>query len=221
MDEHMECKVQHWLTQLHATAIILTPTIRICHCHCEHILTVVQQLEPYVHKQDDDEEGERATDDTRNGDAIMPTHTSSHPPPSTGVSRSYIEHDALYWLNLLSKGTFKSLLSSIHQLSTLSDRGAKQLHTDIEYMINVLSALGVAVPETIQRLNQWLQATEMQMMEAAKGTNTNKHADADATFDLHFSELSSEQRKLLRHLIICRGWKTMGSSDFIMTRLEH
>jgi len=91
--------------------------------------------------------------------------TPSSPPfpASAPAPPAYVESDALYWLGLLSRGTFKALLSSVHQLALLSDRGATQLATDLEYLVNVLSALGLQMPPLILKLALWLQWSEATM----------------------------------------------------------
>lgn len=220
----------------------------------EHLLTVVQQLEPYVKKQEEDEDEDDENQNNENEEAkriederaqamaldnnneqtpvaLMtpkpsPT-TNSTSKDTSSSSPSYLEHDALYWLNLLSKGTFKSLLSCLYQLTALSDRGARQLHTDFEYLSNVLTALGLAIPSTIAKLDSWLQANEQQMMDAAKMSAANSNSNNamntpnEGVLELRLDELNAEQKKLLKHLIVCRKWNKMAADTWIQARINN
>jgi len=139
--------------------------------------------------------------------------TPSSPPfpASAPAPPAYVESDALYWLGLLSRGTFKALLSSVHQLALLSDRGATQLATDLEYLVNVLSALGLQMPPLILKLALWLQWSEATMQ--------TKLAEGSAG-EWRLDELQPEDKQMLRHVIHCRRFKGIETDARIQAKLN-
>ena len=168
----------------------------------EHLLTLVQQLEPYVSKQDDD--------DHHDADDANQQNDHTHDASSSSV---YLEHDALYWLNLLSKGTFKHLISSIHQIPLVSERGGRQLACDLEYLVNVLQALGLTIPPTILKLQVWLTWNESQM--------SSKLNDGRAGDECMLSELSNEEKTMLKQVCKCRRFKNIQTDQNIQAQLNH
>ena len=174
----------------------------------EHLLTLVQQMEPYVAKQADEESVENGTSSS---ELIAPPSAPSllpnAPPPPI-----YPEHDALYWLSLLSKGTFKHLISSIHQLNGLSERGSKQLACDLEYLVNVLSALGLTIPSTMSKLQFWLQWNETQLLDSL--------SEGRATDDCTLDELTADERHMLRQIIRARRFKQIEGNAQLQARLN-
>lgn len=184
----------------------------------EHLLTLVQQMEPYVTKQAEDDDEDVASSTPIGGDLAalpssshLPLHASSllaaSPPPP-----SYLEHDALYWLDLLSKGTFHHLLSAVQRLTYLSDRGAKQLACDVDYLVHVLAALGVAIPTAVARMQVWLAWNEAHaMQQVAAGM-----ADEETRVD----ELTTEERQMMRHLIKARRFKQTEAEKHATARTQ-
>ena len=182
----------------------------------EHLLTLVQQLEPFVKGDDDDEQD--GANNASGGEGTRLSMASSSPfGPSTPASTSalpsahpappsYLESDALYWLNLLCKGTFKSLLGSFAQINVLSERGAKQLATDLEYLVNVLSALGLQMPNSVIKLTLWLQTNETTLAQKLTAGST---ASVGVESEWNIGELSVEERRVLRQLIRCRKFTSI------------
>jgi hypothetical protein len=172
----------------------------------EHLLTLVQQLEPYVKGSEEEEEVSHAAATPSAAARKFSTPTSPFTqvtPASSSAPSTYVENDALYWLNLLSRGTFAALLSSFPAIPQLSERGARQLSTDLEYLINVLSALGLTIPPIIHKLTAWLTWSESTLAARISG------ADSSAEEHLKLSELHAEEKQILRQLIRCRHFKTI------------
>jgi hypothetical protein len=192
----------------------------------EHLLTLVQQLEPYV-KAEEEDEAESGLEVGRSGTTsslvseLSPSFTAAVPTTSSALSPpDYVESDALYWLSLLSRSTFRSLVSGVLSLRALSTRGARQLGTDVEYLINVLSALGLPMPPLVLKLAAWLALTEAQLAEAlAQGgskTNalpvdspTSTNAASVTAVEWRVDALTTEEKQMLRHLIRVRRFKTI------------
>ena len=105
----------------------------------EYLLTVVQQIEPFVAKQRDDEQ------EADSGAAAISV-SGAGGSSLDDKPQQYLELDASYWLQRLSFGTCSLLCSSICSLphSTLqSPETCRQLAADLEYVANVLQALNI------------------------------------------------------------------------------
>ena len=61
------------------------------------------------------------------------------------------------WLDTLAHATSARYMCCILQLPTLSENGARQLATDVGYLLNVLSALGVAPSSVLEHLLEVLE----------------------------------------------------------------
>jgi hypothetical protein len=163
----------------------------------EHLLTLVQQLEPFTKGSEEEEENSNATTPVGKHTPVSLTDTST----SASVPPSYVESDALYWLQLLSRGTFRLLLTSVLSLTILTDKGARQLSTDIEYLVNVLSALGLSMPPLVLKLSLWLSWNESNtLMKLSQGS-----AGEEWTLD----GLAAEEKHMLRHVLKCRRFKNI------------
>lgn len=97
----------------------------------EQLLTILQQLEPFV---------------------LQEPQEPQTPQNSQDVDQAEVEEDgtdkieskdAMFWLRMLAKSVEKIIQSQTQQIPRLSDRGGKQLACDIEYFGTVLTALGV------------------------------------------------------------------------------
>jgi len=185
----------------------------------EHLLTTVQQLEPFTRAEDEEEEqdGEQLNEGEETQKQPRVTVTST--PTGSPLPPVYVESDALYWLQLLSAGTFRLLLSRVLSVPVLSPRGARQLATDLDYLLNVLLALGIAAPTLAKRLAHWLHCSEQDMSQAlAAGHTTSAAADATMTTTVaagatatdapaRIVDMQPEEKQMLRHIIKARRWK--------------
>jgi hypothetical protein len=194
----------------------------------EHLLTLVQQLEPYVKAEEEDEKESglqvgRSGTTSSLGSELSPSSTAAVPATSSVLSPpDYVESDALYWLSLLSRNTFRSLVAGVLSLRALSTRGARQLGTDVEYLINVLSALGLPMPPLVLKLAAWLALTEAQLAAAlaqggsianasavASDSPTSAGAASAIAADWRVDTLTVEEKQVLRHVIRIRRLKAI------------
>ena len=101
----------------------------------EYLLTVVQQIEPFVAQQRDDELL-----------AAEATAASTATGTAGSTTERYVELDASYWLQRLASGTCSLLCSSICSLpqTALQSTGTcRQLAADLDYIANVLQAINI------------------------------------------------------------------------------
>lgn len=181
----------------------------------EYLLTLINQLEPLLEKQKLArlEEKQQPND----GSSSTTSSTSAH----SEEEESYIELDPLYWLTQLSRGTFKLLLSSVQSIVYLSEKGSKQVFTDIEYFCSILSALGLNIPLQIQKILQYLAVTQekdeksihellrsvLQYHQAGiqRSSATESTSSAQNPFpEFHMDD--EEDRALFQHIINTRKW---------------
>ena len=88
----------------------------------EYLLTLIQHIEPYVER----EKG-FSPDNTR----------SSAQPPQQPL-------DSVYWISLVGKRTVALVVAAIRQIPYISEFGARQLVADVDYLTNVLTAIGLS-----------------------------------------------------------------------------
>jgi len=113
----------------------------------EHLLTLPQHLEPFAvgytaavtGKSANSSEGEKG------GDAFT-----------------------AMWLSKLARGTADLYVSQILSIPRLGELGAKQLIADIEYLVNVLQALGVTPHPKLMQCVEALGATEEESKATTK-----------------------------------------------------
>jgi hypothetical protein len=109
----------------------------------EQLLAMLPQLETFMartHVNDgtgNDNNGSSSS--SRNDDSG--DDTKSH---ESGVNVTTDDKSAQYWVNKVAIGVVKLLLERIAAIPKLSDRGCRQLATDIDYLANVLS--GILIP---------------------------------------------------------------------------
>eukprot|EP01132_Coremiostelium_polycephalum_P005100 gene5100-6347_t len=146
--------VQHPHTDSHFS----TPSISYITQIADHLLTIPQQLDPYSEEESLRFSTQIALSYPINDDfyqnLIKQYHQSnistnnSEEAKEEGVEGEEEEEDfmdgiAHQWITLVAKATEKLYLQSIIEISSLTDMGSQQLHNDIGYLFNVLSALGV------------------------------------------------------------------------------
>lgn len=165
--DHMWTKVsagQSAFDQLKLPSFSLPPSEYITHIG-EHLLTLVQQLEPLFVKHRDSavmqdmrggggREGADADADAGlDGDADADGADSD-------------DNDALFWLEMVSQGVVKLLLAKMQKIKKLSPLGSKHLSSDMDYLINVLRALGLQMDPLALAVKQVLDITSKE--EVAK-----------------------------------------------------
>ncbi|SPQ94218.1 Conserved oligomeric Golgi complex subunit 7 [Plasmodiophora brassicae] len=67
-----------------------------------------------------------------------------------------VDDGLLAWLQRASTGTAEDLLQSVQEINFLGTAGARQLSADLEYISNIISALGIAVPPSLSLVQQAL-----------------------------------------------------------------
>jgi len=101
----------------------------------EYLMTVPQQLEPFV---PDEEDSEHATPKSGSMFSSRPRHL--HGKEETEMLNTSF---AGMWIHVLAVGTMELYVERICGMAKMSELGARQLAVDTEYMCNVMSALGV------------------------------------------------------------------------------
>lgn len=99
----------------------------------DYLMTVPQQLEPFV---PDEEDAEYATP----ASVFAFSKLRGSREEVEDVNSSF----AGMWIHVLAVGTMELYVERICGISKMSEIGARQLSVDIEYLCNVMSALGVA-----------------------------------------------------------------------------
>jgi hypothetical protein len=94
----------------------------------EHLLTLVQQLELSANKSDP--EGEDAGEGGSSDD-VEPVSLDGE--------------DTSFWLDLISHGVCDELVNRVQTVERFTEKGGKQLACDVDYLANVLSALGLSI----------------------------------------------------------------------------
>jgi len=100
----------------------------------EHLLTLIQHLEPYVASQ---EESNGAGDD-----------------------EEMAELDASHWIMQVAHSTVGTFVDEIRAIPELSSAGAKQLMADIDYIKNILSVLDLEEINDVTVIRNCIEADE-------------------------------------------------------------
>lgn len=181
----------------------------------DYLMTIPQQLEPYV--TDDDESDRYATPESvyafsvtsrrrnigagRSMDGAHARTASDSNDDGSVINRERSDHGeydgtdktpasfAGIWIGSLAIGTMELYVEKICAIPRLTLSGARQLATDIEYVCNVLSTLGVAPTEDIDLVRRALECS----------------AEARPFLDMANSVDGPDAKKLVRRLAACRG----------------
>eukprot|EP01116_Phalansterium_solitarium_P021414 TRINITY_DN6645_c0_g1_i1.p1 TRINITY_DN6645_c0_g1~~TRINITY_DN6645_c0_g1_i1.p1 ORF type:complete len:861 (-),score=300.25 TRINITY_DN6645_c0_g1_i1:236-2818(-) len=133
----------------------------------EHLLTLPQQLAPFAsgdtsllfnpkaishltHLTDDVKEVASAMDDLA---LDQSSNSNRSVPPADGPDDDEDSEEsgfAFQWISALCRGTTSLYLQRILEIPALTDHGSKQLTADISYLINVLSALGMTINDSLE-----------------------------------------------------------------------
>ncbi|KAI8390969.1 oligomeric Golgi complex subunit 7 [Radiomyces spectabilis] len=83
------------------------------------------------------------------------------------------------WTTSVARGVMKSFLTSVFEIKNLSAQGSRQLRTDIEYLVNVLSALDVEPLSDLVEMYEYLNMDEptiiRELSRMAKDSDADNH----------------------------------------------
>lgn len=79
-----------------------------------------------------------------------------------------LDNMADYWLGSIARATMQTYCEVILQIPELTVHSTKQLATDIDYLINVMDALGLQPSRTLQNIVSLLKAKPEDYRQAAK-----------------------------------------------------
>uniref|UniRef100_A0A4W4FHX5 Conserved oligomeric Golgi complex subunit 7 n=1 Tax=Electrophorus electricus TaxID=8005 RepID=A0A4W4FHX5_ELEEL len=121
----------------------------------QYIMSLPLHLEPFVTQEDPALE--------------LALRTGKLPyPPEQGDDVPELENTADYWLGSIARATMQTYCDVILQIPELSPHATKQLATDIDYLSNVMDALGLQTTRTLQNIAVLLRAKPEDYRQAAK-----------------------------------------------------
>ncbi|XP_051537967.1 conserved oligomeric Golgi complex subunit 7-like [Myxocyprinus asiaticus] len=121
----------------------------------QYIMSLPLHLEPFVTQEDPALE--------------LALHTGKLPyPPEQGDDVPELENTADYWLGSIARATMQTYCDVILQISELSPHATKQLATDIDYLSNVMDALGLQTSRNLQNIVTLLRAKPDEYRQMAK-----------------------------------------------------
>ncbi|XP_023647445.2 conserved oligomeric Golgi complex subunit 7 [Paramormyrops kingsleyae] len=89
-------------------------------------------------------------------------------PPEQGDELPELDNTADYWLGSIARATMQTYCDAILQIPELSPHATKQLATDIDYLSNVMDALGMQPSRTLQQISTLLKAKPEDYRQASK-----------------------------------------------------
>uniref|UniRef100_H3D5H6 Conserved oligomeric Golgi complex subunit 7 n=1 Tax=Tetraodon nigroviridis TaxID=99883 RepID=H3D5H6_TETNG len=120
----------------------------------QYLMSLPLHLEPFVTQEDPALE--------------MALHAGKLPfPPEQGDELPELDNVADYWLGI-ARATMQTYCDAILLIPQLSTRSTKQLATDIDYLSNVMDALGLQPSRTLQHIVTLLRAKPEDYRQAAK-----------------------------------------------------
>ncbi|XP_018407840.1 PREDICTED: conserved oligomeric Golgi complex subunit 7 [Nanorana parkeri] len=121
----------------------------------QYLMSLPQHLEPFVTPEDSTLE--------------LALHAGKLPyPPEQGEETPELDNMADYWLGSLARATMQTYCDVILQIPTLTTHSSKQLATDIDYLINVMDALGLHPTRTLQSIVTLIKTKPEEYRKAAK-----------------------------------------------------
>ncbi|XP_005810284.1 conserved oligomeric Golgi complex subunit 7 [Xiphophorus maculatus] len=121
----------------------------------QYLMSLPLHLEPFVTQEDP------ALD--------MALHAGKLPfPPEQGDDLPELDNTADYWLGSIARATMQTYCDAILLIPHLSPHSTKQLATDIEYLSNVMDALGLQPSRTLQHIVTLLRAKPEDYRQTAK-----------------------------------------------------
>ncbi|XP_030610772.1 conserved oligomeric Golgi complex subunit 7 [Archocentrus centrarchus] len=89
-------------------------------------------------------------------------------PPEQGDDLPELDNTADYWLGSIARATMQTYCDAILLIPQLSPHSTKQLATDIDYLSNVMDALGLQPSRTLQNIVTLLRAKPEDYRQSAK-----------------------------------------------------
>lgn len=121
----------------------------------QYIMSLPVHLEPFVTQEDPALE--------------LALHTGKLPyPPEQGDDVPELENTADYWLGSIARATMQTYCDVILHIPELSPHATKQLATDIDYLSNVMDALGLQTSRNLQNMATLLRAKPEEYRQIAK-----------------------------------------------------
>ncbi|KYO41074.1 conserved oligomeric Golgi complex subunit 7 isoform X1 [Alligator mississippiensis] len=121
----------------------------------QYIMSLPLHLEPFVTQEDSALE--------------LALHAGKLPyPPEQGDELPELDNMADYWLGSIARATMQTYCEVILQISELTVHSTKQLATDIDYLINVMDALGLQPSRTLQNIVTLLKIKPEDYRQTAK-----------------------------------------------------
>ncbi|XP_062999419.1 conserved oligomeric Golgi complex subunit 7 isoform X2 [Elgaria multicarinata webbii] len=121
----------------------------------QYIMSLPLHLEPFVTQEDSALE--------------LALHAGKLPfPPEQGDELPELDNMADYWLGSLARATMQTYCEVILQIPELTPHSTKQLATDIDYLVNVMDALGLQPSKALQNTVALLKTKPEDYKQAAK-----------------------------------------------------
>ncbi|XP_066131952.1 conserved oligomeric Golgi complex subunit 7 isoform X1 [Saccopteryx bilineata] len=122
----------------------------------QYIMSLPLNLEPFVTQED--------------SALALALHAGKLPfPPEQGDELPELDNMADNWLGSVARATMQTYCDVILQIPELTPHSTKQLATDIDYLINVMDALGLAPSRTLQNVGALLKTKPEDYRQASKG----------------------------------------------------
>ncbi|XP_029953334.1 conserved oligomeric Golgi complex subunit 7 [Salarias fasciatus] len=121
----------------------------------QYLMSLPLHLEPFVTQEDPALE--------------MALHAGKLPfPPEQGDDLPELDNTADYWLGSIARATMQTYCDAILLIPQLSPHSTKQLATDIDYLSNVMDALGLQPSRALQHIVTLLRAKPEEYRQTAK-----------------------------------------------------
>ncbi|XP_044193436.1 conserved oligomeric Golgi complex subunit 7 [Thunnus albacares] len=121
----------------------------------QYLMSLPLHLEPFVTQEDPALE--------------MALHAGKLPfPPEQGDDLPELDNTADYWLGSIARATMQTYCDAMLLIPQLSPHSTKQLATDIDYLSNVMDALGLQPSRTLQQILTLLRAKPEDYRQTAK-----------------------------------------------------
>ncbi|KAL0984367.1 hypothetical protein UPYG_G00140530 [Umbra pygmaea] len=124
----------------------------------QYIMSLPLHLEPFVTQEDPALE--------------LALHAGKLPfPPEQGDDLPELDNTADYWLGSIARATMQTYCDAILLIPELTAHSTKQLATDIDYLSNVMDALGLQPSRTLQQILTLLRAKpdDVKILEVDSG----------------------------------------------------
>ncbi|KAM8730449.1 conserved oligomeric Golgi complex subunit 7 [Acanthopagrus schlegelii] len=121
----------------------------------QYLMSLPLHLEPFVTQEDPALE--------------LALHAGKLPfPPEQGDDLPELDNTADYWLGSIARATMQTYCDAILLIPQLSVHSTKQLATDIDYLSNVMDALGLQPSRSLQHIVTLLRAKPEDYRQTAK-----------------------------------------------------